>query len=74
MSISTRPDQMLSRFGYQAAHFLAQDISCPARGQQAGDPDQDAIDLAEVTDWLGAHVHLCRSCAALDLGYTGQPG
>src|SRR5260370_30047164 len=54
MSISTRPDQMLSRFGYQAAHFLAQDISCPARGQQAGDPDQDAIDLAEVTDRLGA--------------------
>jgi hypothetical protein len=70
----TRPDHLLCRFCYQAAQVLAHDVKCPACGQQAGDPDQDAIVLAQVTDRLGAHLYLCRSCADLDLGYTRQPG
>jgi hypothetical protein len=61
MWISTRPGQLLCRFCYQAAQVLAQDVRCPAFGQQAGDPDQDAIVLAKVTDWLGAHLYLCGS-------------
>jgi len=62
------------KFCYQSAQVLAQDVTCSACGDQAGDPDQDAIILAKVAAWLGAHVHLCGSRADLDLGYTGKPG
>jgi hypothetical protein len=69
-----RPGQLLCKFCYQAAQVLAQDVSCSACSGQAGDPDQDAIVLAKVTDSLGAHLYLCGSCADQDLGYTGTPG
>jgi hypothetical protein len=56
-----------------AANVSAVTRPLAGRGEQAGDPDQDATVLAKVTEWLGANVYLCGSCADLDLGYSGSP-
>jgi hypothetical protein len=73
MWISPRADRLLRRFCYQAAQVLAKDLRCCACGNQDGDPDNDAIVLAKVTDSLGAHFYPCASCADQDLGHTGTP-
>jgi len=65
--ISTRPEELLCGFCYQAAQVLAENIRCAACGAPAGDPDTDAIVVLKVADWLGAHFYLCQSCAAQDL-------
>jgi hypothetical protein len=74
MWITTRPDRLLCGFCYQAAHVLADNIRCAACGQQAGNPDQDAIVVLKVNNWLGAHFYMCKSCTDLDLCVTGHPG
>jgi len=72
MWISTRRDRLLCGFCYQAARVLAQNISCAARRQLAGDPDQDAIVVVKVADWPGTHFWLCTSCAELDPRSAGH--
>jgi len=49
-----------------------ENIRCMACGQPAGDPDQDAIVVVKVTDWLGAHFCLCLSCTEADLRFAGH--
>jgi hypothetical protein len=67
MWIATRPGMLLCKFCYQAAQVLADSIVCAACGQPAGNPDTDAIVVAKVTDWFGAHFYMCHSCTDLDL-------
>jgi hypothetical protein len=73
MWIATRPGSLLCKFCYQAAQVLAENVTCASCGQPAGDPDKDAMVVAKVTDWLGAHFYLCTSCTDLDirLGRSG---
>jgi hypothetical protein len=70
--IPTSPDQRPCCFCHQAAQVLAQDIRCPACGEHAEEPDNDALVVANVTSGLGAHFYLCGSCADPDLGCTGS--
>jgi hypothetical protein len=58
MWIATRPGRLLCKFCYQAAQVLAANVLCTACGQPAGGPDQDAIVVVKVTNWLGAHFYL----------------
>ena len=74
MWIATRPDRLLCGFCYQAAQVLAGDVRCASCGQQAGNPDQDAIVVLKVNHWLGAHFYLCKSCTDLDLRSARRPG
>lgn len=66
MWIATRPGRLLCKFCYQAAQVLAENVTCAACGQPAGDPGKDAIVVVKVTDWLGAHFYPCTSCTNLD--------
>jgi len=72
--IAARPGMLLCDFCYQAAQVLASDIRCAACGQPAGDPGMDAVVVARVAPWLGAHFYLCSSCAELDLRYSPHRG
>ena len=54
--------------------MLADNIRCTACGQQAGDPDKDAVVLAKLTESLGAHFYLCTSCEEVDSRLAGHPG
>ena len=74
MWIATRPGSLLCKFCYQAAQVLAENVVSGACGQPAGDPDMDAMVMVKVTDWLGAHFYLCRSCAELDMRLAGRSG
>jgi hypothetical protein len=71
---ATRPGMLLWEFCYQAAQVLAEDIQCAACGQPAGDPTQDAVVVARVAAWLGAHFYLCAFCAELNLRHSRRPG
>ena len=33
----------------------------------------DAIVVLKITDWLGAHFYLCKSCTDRDLRFAGDP-
>jgi hypothetical protein len=72
--IAARPGMLLRDFCYQAAQVLAGDVRCSACGQSAGDPGRDAVVVARVAPWLGAHFYLCSSCAELDLRHLRQCG
>jgi hypothetical protein len=72
--IAARPGMLLPDFCYQAAQVLAGDIRCAACGQPAGDPGKDAVMVARVAPWPGAHLNLCSSCAELDLRHTQHLG
>jgi hypothetical protein len=72
--IAARPSMLLCDFCYQAAQVLASDIRCAACGQPAGDPSMDAVVVARVAPWLGAHFYLCSPCAELDLRHTRHRG
>ena len=73
MWIITRPGRLLCGFCYQTAQVLAGNIRCVACGQQAGNPDQDAIVVLKVNNRLGAHFYMCKSCTDLDLRVTAHP-
>ncbi len=68
------PGRLLCKFCYQAAQVLAGNVPCTACGQPAGDPDQDAIVVVKVTNWLGAHFYLCPSCTDLDMRFARHLG
>jgi hypothetical protein len=68
------PGRLLGNFCYQGARVPWENIRCTACGQPAGDPDQDAIVVVKVTDWLGAHFCLCLSCTEVNLRFAGHPG
>ena len=70
---ATRPTMLVCDFCFQAAQVLAEDIRCTACGQPAGDPTQDAVVVARVAPWLGAHFYLCALCTDLDLRDTRRP-
>lgn len=72
--VATRPGGLLCEFCYQAAQVLAGDNTCAACGQRAGEPGMDAVVVARVAAWLGAHFHLCARCAELDLRDIPQSG
>ena len=65
---------LLCDFCYQAAQVPAGDIRCAACGQPAGDPGRDAVVVARVAAWLGAHFYLCSLRAELDLHYIQHLG
>jgi hypothetical protein len=65
---------LLCDFCYQEAQLLAEDIQCAACGQPAGDPTQDAVVVAKVAAWLGAHFYPCAFCAKLDLCHGSRLG
>jgi hypothetical protein len=71
--IATRPGMLLCDFCYQTAQMFAEDISCAACGQWAGSPGTDAIVVARVAAWLGAHFCLCSVCAEQDLRHAEHP-
>jgi hypothetical protein len=56
------PGMLLCGFCYQAAQVLAGGIRCAACGRPAGDPGKDAVVVARVAPWPGAHFDLCSSC------------
>jgi hypothetical protein len=60
--IATWPGRVLCEFCCQAAPVVAGDIRCAGRGQPAGDPGADAVVVARVGPWLGAHLYLCAWC------------
>jgi hypothetical protein len=72
--IAAHPGMLLCDFCYQAAQVLATDIGCAACGQPAGNPGRDAVVVARVAPWLGAHFSLCSRCAELDLRGTRNLG
>jgi hypothetical protein len=72
--IATRPGMLLCAFRYQTAQLLAGDIRCAACRQPARDHHTDAVVVARIAPWLGAHFYLCSACAELDLRHTALPG
>jgi hypothetical protein len=70
---ATRPKKLACDFCFEAAQVLAEDIRCTACGQPAGDPTQDAVVVARVAPWVGAHFYLCALCAELDPRDTRRP-
>jgi hypothetical protein len=66
MWISTRPDRLLCSSCYWAAQ-QAPGIRCAACHGPAGDPDNDAVIVGKISEFIGAHVYLCRACYAIDI-------
>ncbi len=70
--IATRPDWLLCGFCYEAAQVMTDSVRCAACGQNAWNPDQGPVVMHKVSNWLGAHFYLCKSCADLDLHIGGR--